>query len=707
MRRTYLLCCMGLFFLTAGCAPSYVESIVTSQGAVIEVNGARLEIPANSVTDSVTIRIEKRGVSKHKYDQGFVLLGESYAILPETLEFEKPAMFSYEIRSDNAGLGVKIGSGLVPLADAVVRGKILYAPILHGGEYYVIEKPVEYGIISHTKAEEALLVVCDIYVSGYMRDFKRVLKQKGYALPIWTFIYDPSRSVEGNARFLHEELKRLHSEYGEFRLDVVSYGIGGLVTHRYVTDSTYYQRDISSAIIAVGTPFFGSSFALEENARAGVSTFRFVLIEGMGNNAQDLEPGSEFVALIKAKKHMPGYHYYDDPTENKNFVSLHGQKAMDGDLPEEMSGDGLVSVGSAMLTAIEPAPFELDHFELYENKDVHEVVTDFVLLYRSFNWPLLFLNAWYGREPFSRVNETWAREARLHFRDDNDFDALLEYNRNMLASTPHKAVLITNGDYDTYPAWFLQEQGIRSDVLIVNRSLLNLKDYTRFLMQYGLPLAISGEDLDQIKHKKTDDRFLTISDQLIQMLLKQTVRPVVMSTTVYEPRQYGYPLKLSGLVYEIIESDIDVVRTKQLLYEVFEYQSLLSRPISSFNLNIQNMAKNYAATAFALSSALDKRGEYEEAVRAIKFAKRFAEEPMFLYNEALIYFKIGDKASADSVLEILLEREAGDAKLVKEVARIYGENGMSERAVKILASYLEEHPMDKEILDLIEKYQEE
>jgi Flp pilus assembly protein TadD len=119
------------------------------------------------------------------------------------------------------------------------------------------------------------------------------------------------------------------------------------------------------------------------------------------------------------------------------------------------------------------------------------------------------------------------------------------------------------------------------------------------------------------------------------------------------------------------------------------------------------MAKNYAATAFALSSALDKRGEYEEAITAIEFAKRFAEEPMFLYNEALIYFKRGDKASADSVLEILLEREAGDRKLVKEVARIYGENGMNQRAVKILASYLEEHPMDKEILDLIEKYQEE
>ena len=707
MPRAFIFSIIGLFIVTSGCAPTYVEGIVTSQGGSIELNGARLEIPANSLTDTVTIRIEKRGIAKRSFDQGFALCGESFAILPETLVFQKPVILSYRVQGENVGIGAKIGSGFVPLVNAETSGGRLRASLWHGGEYYLLEKPQSYGIIDHEKSHEGLLIVCDIYVSNYVGDFKRALKRKGYDLPIWLFVYQPDVSVEDNARLLNEELKRLHNEYGVFRLDIVSFGIGGLVTHRYLTDSVYYQRDISSAVIAIGTPFFGSSFADLDKTWKGKNPFRFFFIDGMGDNAYLLVPESEFISRIREKRHLPGYHYYDDPSENKNFVSLNGQKVMDGALPEEISGDGLVSLGSAMLTPIEPAPFGLNHFELYESKGVHDVATDFVLLYRSFNWPLLFSSVWNGREPFSRVNETWAREAKLHFRDDNDFGALLEYNKNMLASTPQNAVLVTNGDYDTYPAWYLQENGVRSDVLIVNRSLFNLKDYARFLMRLGLPLDISEEELDQIKHKKTDDGFLTISDQLMQMLLKQTSRPVAISTTVYEPRKYGYPLKLSGLVYELGESDIDVERTKQLLYEIFEYESLSSRPISSFNVNIQNVAKNYAATAFSLSSALDKPGEYEEAIRAIEFAKRFAEEPMFFYNEALIYFKMGKKPKADSVLEKLLEMEAKDVKLLKEVARIYSENGMGDKAVKILAGYLREHPEEKEILDLIEKYQEE
>lgn len=705
MQRMFLFSITILFMIAAGCAPTYVESIVTSQGSIIELNGARLEIPANSVTDSVTIRIEKRTVAKHKYDQGFALLGESFAILPETLVFQKPAIFSYTIKDENTGIGAKIGMGFVPLPDAEVRGETLYAPMWHGGEYHLIEKSQRYGIVEHTETEEALLIVSDIYVGQYIHNFKQVLRQNGYDLPIWLFVYRPDRSIEENALLLHDELKDLHSEYGGFRLDVVSFGIGGLVTHRYLTDSAYYQRDISSAVIAIGTPFFGSNFAVFDNAKQGSSPFKFAFIDGMANHAQALTPGSEFISLIKAKKHLPGYHYYDDPSENKNFVSLHGQKAMDGSFPEEMAGDGLVPFKSAMLTAIEPASFKLDHFGLFESKDVHKVATDFVLLYRDFNWPMLFSSVWNGEESFSRVNETWEKEIKLHFRDDPDFEALLEFNKNMLNSAPANAVLITNGDYDTYPAWLLQGKGVRADVLIVNRSLFNLKDYARFLKRQGLTLAISEQELDQIKHVEEDGKFLTISDQLIQRLLKQTNRPVVFSTTVYEPRRYGYPLQLSGLVYEISEYDIDVARTKQLLYEEFEFSELFSRPFDQFDANIQSMVRNYAAVAFNLSKALDAAGEYSEAIAALEFAKRFGEEPMFYYNEALIYYKMGEKASADSVLQELLEIEVGDLKLMKEVARIYYENGMNEKAVSILAGILEEEPADKEILDLIRKYQ--
>ena len=707
MHKKFLALVVFFLLVAAGCAPTYVENVVTSQGAVLELNGARLEIPANSVADTVTIRIEKRGVSSRKFAQGFTLKGDSYVILPETLLFSEPALFSCPATSKQTGIGARIGKGFLPLPGAEVSDETIQVPIWHGGEYYLTEEPEQYGIINHEKTDEGLLIVSDTYVSNYVGNIQEVMKQKGYDLPVWIFVYEPDLSVEDNTRMLSEELTTLHDVYGDFRLDVVSFGVGGLVTHRYLTDSAYYTRDISSAVVAIGTPFLGSNFALIGNAKQGSSPFRFAFIDGLGEHVEDLVPGSELISKVLDTKHLPGYHYYDDPSDNKNFVSLHGQKATAGMFPEEIAGDGLVPTRSAMLTAIEPASFDLDHFALFESKDVHSVAADFVLLYRSFNWPLVFSRVWNGQEAFSTINETWERETRLHLRDDTDFDALLEFNRNLLNSAPVNAVLITNGDYDTYPAWLLQAEGVRTDVLIVNRSLLNLKDYARFLKRHGLPILITEQEIEGLRHIKEDGKFWKISDQLIEKLLNQTSRPVVFSTTVYDPGQYGYPLQLSGLVYEISDSDIDVARTKQLLYEVFEFENLFSRSLGLFDANIQSMARNYAAVAYNLSGALDDMGEHEEAIAALEFARRFGEEPMFYYNEAKIYFKIGERAAADSALERLLEIKAGDVTLAQEVARIYHENGMSEKAVIILAGILEEQPTNKEIIGLIREYQGE
>ena len=711
MQRILRYLTIGIIIHIWSCAPAsveknYVGKVVTKQGAVIEVDGVRLEIPPNSVGDSTLIRVGKHSHGKRARMQSFILMGESYVIQPETLVFHKPINITVSVGDDNFGIGATVGKGFVPLVDCKIEGKMLTAQLRHGGEYVLMQTPDRYGIVEHTRTKEGLLIVGDLYVGGYVENFKKSLRENGYNLPVWKFFYDHKQGVEDNARLLHDELKRLHSEYGEFRMDVVSFGIGGLVTHRYLTDTSYYLRDISSAVIAIGTPFFGSDFADAENALKGKSSLRFFFIDGMGENAQVLIPGSDFIARVQEKKHLPGFHYYDDPTENKNFVSLRGQKTGEGYFAEEIAGDGLVSTRSATLTAIEPAVFEMDHIALIESASVHDVAADFAILYREYSWPMLFSAVWNGQESYSKINNTWEKEVKLHFRDDNDFNILLEFNENMLNSAPQNAILITNGDYDTYPAWYLQERGIRNDVMIVNRSLLNLKDYARYLMRAGLPLGLSDDELTRIEHKKDDD-LVTISDQLMQFVMAQGVRPVVLSTTIYQPEKYGYPLKLSGLVYELLESDIDVARTKHLLLEEFKFEVLFARPLDSVDVNLRNMIKNYAAIAYQLAAALEDSGEYSEAIDMLRFACRFGEEPMFYYNEAELYFKMGNKSMAAGVLEKLLQMETGDLKLIKEVARMYHDNGMSQKAVSLLASALRNNPEDKELTELIRKYQED
>jgi hypothetical protein len=141
---------------------------------------------------------------------------------------------------------------------------------------------------------------------------------------------------------------------------------------------------------------------------------------------------------------------------------------------------------------------------------------------------------------------------------------LLDYNANMLLSTRPDAIVFTNGDNDTYPAWLLQNtQKFRQDVTIINvhlaygqRAYLN-----QLLNTNNLNLDMTALPSDDI------NKFF---QELVTLLYqKYNGRPIYMATTLNNSfiKPFKKDLYLVGLVYRYTTSRINNLQVLKINLE--------------------------------------------------------------------------------------------------------------------------------------------
>jgi tetratricopeptide (TPR) repeat protein len=221
--------------------------------------------------------------------------------------------------------------------------------------------------------------------------------------------------------------------------------------------------------------------------------------------------------------------------------------------------------------------------------------------------------------------------------------AVLAYNRWVLRHLPKDAVLLTNGDLDTYPAVALQEvENLRPDVAIVNLPLLNTPWYRRFVRDhYGVAMPFYPEGLDALQPiEDATGKRLMPSTQVVQQWLEQQRRgnfhrPVTFALTVVNSSSLAggeQHLLLRGGHYlrvpEPSTKSFDTAAVHQSLLDIkpVDYSgSLVSNldrsPVRHVSTN--RIVVNITHLALSYSQALLDSGQPETATQWLDWAEEF------------------------------------------------------------------------------------
>ncbi len=285
------------------------------------------------------------------------------------------------------------------------------------------------------------------------------------------------------------------------------------------------------------------------------------------------------------------------------------------------------------------------------------------------------------------LKEGWYEHDRSRFYIAHD------YAYNMLSPLEPGAIVMTNGDNDTFPLWYIQEvEKVRKDVRVVNLSLLNTPWYIKQLrdQEPRVPFTFTDAQLDAIQPYQDEKtgKVIWVKDQAVADMVKanQWKRPIYLAVTVPEQLGFEKHLVLEGLVFRVEpnpvgDHSVDARKTMHNLYSVFKYGGLLDKN-RDFDRsvykddNAYKLVQNYSAAHVQVAYQLQQAGQPRDALNVLRDAVKMTPDfPGLLEYLGKSYEDMGDTAEAERVFAEAQARFPKSAEFYFHLGVIHWQKG--------------------------------
>ena len=252
-------------------------------------------------------------------------------------------------------------------------------------------------------------------LGGLAKAFRKI------GVQVLNFDYPNDGPLAWSGRRLRTELKALFAQYPKLRLVIVAHSMGGLIS-RHALEAPDTALGRITDVFMLGTPHRGSSLArgqpwleLFSETLPGLGGSFAAVRDGLGEAAEDLEPGSKFLAGLNAGQ-RPQSTRYHNAIGRKGFVTPEEFRTIEGQLDRLLDkrgvplleraailgfwsqsrelrtgdGDGCVAISSARLAgAHSERVFDLNHWELMSTSPDKRQSEVFLWIVKTMGWNTL------------------------------------------------------------------------------------------------------------------------------------------------------------------------------------------------------------------------------------------------------------------------------------------------------------------------------